>query len=139
MEMTLMTINDVPGTYVDPHNPAMAVLLERIADKQFKVSSPTQHWSGFGLVGSFSNSGSLKAAPSTVPLGSAPERHYIKGVYLMADHPDVMETLRNQCVYFRIDLDHDNHLTLRTRLNFANDSSTTPQSMMTEHILKKRD
>lgn len=172
-EMTLMTLTELPGTYVDPHNLAMAVLVERIADNQFKVSCPTQHWSGIGLAsayggttpstpnkpdlsalssnplsnvptvppmskgpqtapaGSLSTSGSLKAAPDS-------PYYYIKGVYLMTDHPDVSERLRKQVAFFRIDLDFNNHLTLRTRLNFANDNSTTPELMMTEHILKKQ-
>jgi membrane-associated protease RseP (regulator of RpoE activity) len=173
MEMTLMTLSEVPGTYVDPHNLAMAVSVERIADNQFRVSCPTQHWSGIGLASSYGgttpslpNKAALSAPSSnpllnaptfpplskgfqTAPAGSlstsgsleaAPDRpyYYIKGVYLMTDHPDVSERLRKQGAFFRIDLDYNNHLTLRTRLNFANDNSTTPELMMTEHILKKQ-
>ncbi|MBE3069313.1 MAG: PDZ domain-containing protein [Planctomycetes bacterium] len=95
-QLTLVGPDTLAGSYAFQDDPSVVVVIERVNDCQFTARCEKQHWAGMGLVGN----------------------NTFKGVFQMADHPEVQEAFRGTVSFFRIDFGFGDMLTLKSRFNF---------------------
>jgi hypothetical protein len=112
-QMKAIDADNLAGTYVHQDDPSVLVIIERVADNQFRIKCPKQHWSGMGLVGN----------------------DCFKGVFQMEDNQEVHENFRGAVSFFRIDFEFSERLLLRSRFNFFDSSD----KMVEKTLLRKND
>jgi membrane-associated protease RseP (regulator of RpoE activity) len=112
IKMSISGPDNLAGIYCQQDDPNVLVIVERIANNQFSIKCPKQHWSGMGQIGN----------------------NCFKGVFQMEDNPEVHENFRGTVSFFRIDFEFGDRLRFRSKFNFFDSGDR----MVEKTLVKKK-